>query len=549
MQNSVLINALFRLTEETTPGADASLTVAVAIAMVSTFGVLYMMHGLLGYNKLTAMSAFLLGIPYILLCGVGIFGSLLISTFMSAGNQSLTERAGVLPLFESTELFYEVSVLCGIFFAVCVWYIVFTHRRSENRRTPKTWFAAVAFSCGFEIVAAVGLLTVSILRFAGAELPLSHSFVGRLFFYAVAIVLLKLSEQIFVLVYTELFGINRLDAAIARMQDAEPADLRTLKRLARRQCGFTAPPALALLIWAAFRWAEWHAGMFGPSGTVAALRESGVLLAAPFVLLLLGILIARSVWLLLPGTHPLLRRISRLRFADEAAAQLIREYGRPLFVDGNTRVTPHFFIKESVSTRVHYRPNLVGIGVTVCGLGTAITTRRYVLRFSDGSRLVVAPDQRELFLYARRILAEAGGEIETAPRRRSLLKAVAVLLIPLSAAALITYVMRIQFDAEAEATDHAYFKAHIAQYEEAAQTVAAGTADMTDAASAPAPLPEEYAALSKGGKVLVRVNEDGRDVIFFMRIGVLGDFEGYSFTNGEWYRASDLNPHIQRISA
>ena len=160
MQDSVLINALFRMTEETTFGAgifaEISIYISLSIAMLSTFGLLYTVYELPGYDKL--LSVFLLGLPGVLLVGVGIFGSLIVSPFMSAENQGLLERLELFPLFASDRLFYETAALCGVFFAVCALYIVFVRRRFSERRMPKARFVALACACGFEIVAAAAQL-------------------------------------------------------------------------------------------------------------------------------------------------------------------------------------------------------------------------------------------------------------------------------------------------------------------------------------------------------------------------------------------------------
>jgi hypothetical protein len=320
-----------------------------------------------------------------------------------------------------------------------------------------------------------------------------------------------------------------LGEAIAQIPDTTSADLNALKWLARKQCGFTPPLVLALLIGAVCKWAFWHAGLFGVSGTAAALMDSTVLLGTPFILILVLILITRSFWFFLPGTCPLLRQVSRLRFADETSRQLIREYEHPLFVDGDTLATPHFLIKEYLSTRAYYLPDLVRISITVGGLGTAVTKRRYMLHFSDRSKLIIAPEQRKLLQYVCRIFTDAGGEIESAPRARSWIKAIAVLLlIPLSAAALIVFVVRGQINAENEALSNSYFKENIAKYEEVVQMLEDGEINLTGGARELAALPREYAGLSKGGRVLI--NDTGTEVIFFRRISIFGNFEGYNFT-------------------
>ncbi|MDR1160427.1 MAG: hypothetical protein LBK69_07365 [Syntrophomonadaceae bacterium] len=540
MPDLVLIKALLNLIDQASFGqasfgTDGSIYVTCAIAMVSTFGLLYMVYQLLGYDKNTqphiVLSAFLLGIPYILLCAVGIFVPMLFSPFMTSANQTLLERSEVLPLFESARLFYEVMALCAAFAVICALYIAFTQRRLAKRRGFKSWLTAVAFSCGFEIIAAAGLLTVSLLQFAGVDLPLSHSFAGRLFFYSVAMVLLKLSEQVFVLIYVELFGVKRLGEAIAQIPDTRCADFNTLKWLARKQYGFMPPLVLALLIGIVCKWAFWHSGLFGASGTAAALMDSTILLGTPFILILLMILIMRSFWFLLPETCPLLRQVSRLRFADETSRQLIREYEHPLFIDGDTLATPHFFIRESLSTRAYYLPDLVRISITVGGLGAVVTKRQYMLHFSDRSKLIIAPEQRKLLQYVRRIFTDAGGEIESAPRPSSWVKAIAVLLlIPLSAAVLIVFVMRGQINAENETFSNSYFKENIAKYEYIVQMIEDGEINLTGSARELVPLPREYAELSRGGSVLVSVNENGINVIFFRQISIFGSFEGYKFT-------------------
>jgi hypothetical protein len=383
-------------------GFEVSLIVSLMFSFISVGGLLYTLYSLLGYKK-GIISIWLLGIPFIILGAAGIIAPLVTGSMMTTEYADYLELAGVIPLFEGTALYLEVLALVAVFAIVCTLYIVMSQRMLIRNRTRKTWLIAVACSCAIEIAAAIALAFVSLTHLIGLSPPPAQGSTGRLFFFAAAIIILKLFEQMFVLVYVELFGMKRLvpDLGSITANDMEFADFATLKKLVRKQCGFIPIPLFVLLVSGLILWAHSYITEFGVLGLLY--MTSGIsTLYLPFIVLPAAILAIRALWFLYPAIHPLPRFIATFNDPDMVAGQLLREYRSPLFRAGNVIATPNFLICESLVLRAFYLPALVGIEARRGnGIAGGIIESRCGLFFDGGKELNFSPEQTELLEYAR----------------------------------------------------------------------------------------------------------------------------------------------------
>ena len=65
--------------------------------------------------------------------------------------------------------------------------------------------------------------------------------------------------------------------------------------------------------------------------------------------------------------------------------------------------------------------------------------------------------------------------------------------------------------------------------EEVVRLMESGQLDLGGERSGSVTLPEKYARLSRGGRVLFHITEDGIHVFFFTFVGVLDNFSGFAY--------------------
>jgi hypothetical protein len=141
--------------------------------------------------------------PFTLLGAAGIVGPIAANALKDADESSLS-KAGILPLMDESALYVEALCLVLLFAAASAMCMGKSQRILSSGRQPKARLWAVAASCGIEAAAALGLALVSVAKLLGQALAFALQ--GPLFFYAVAIITIKLLEQLFILAYAEILA-------------------------------------------------------------------------------------------------------------------------------------------------------------------------------------------------------------------------------------------------------------------------------------------------------------------------------------------------------
>jgi hypothetical protein len=538
MRGFVLLDALLRMNGQADYGGagSVSLILTMTVLFISVVGALYTMYALLGYTFKRMMSVPFIVIPLIpfaILTGIGLFG-LLFPFWLSTSNGTLLSRSGVLPLFETNILYWNVIVLVLAFATVCAFYIVSSQRMLTEKRTRRTWIIAMTSSCGLEIAAALFLLFASLARLAGLPFPITQDFVGRLFFYFAVIVMFKLAEQAVIIVCVELFGVRRfhpvLHKAGAASDPLDRADFGLLKKLVRRQCGFLPLPFFILSLASSsmlLYWLNVYKTVFGLRALLAVLIGSGSTIILPFWIMLFAILLARSVWFLFPGTHPLLKSISKQSDPNASARQLLKEYKYPYFKDGDIIATPNFLILESFVLRAFYLPSLIGVGLTRNRFDPEEETE-YVLYFADGQELMFRPDRTRLFDYMKEILYDNEMRVKMRIRTDRAIGAI-LLLLAIFAAMFLTFRSLISVE---DAIKPSVLRDNMSAHEEVVALIGAGDIDSDGNAGGVADLPKRYASLSTGGRVRYEMTYEGANVFFYKSLNLFGDFIGFAYISG-----------------
>jgi hypothetical protein len=538
MQDFVLLEALLRMNSQADYGGtgSVSLILAMTIVFISVVGAFYTMYALLGYTFKGIMRVPLIVIPLIpfaTLTGIGLFG-LIFPFWLSASNVTLLARSGVLPLLETNILYWNVIVLVLAFAIVCAFYIISSQRMLTEKRTRKTWLAAMASSCGLEIAAALFLLSASIARLAGLPFPITHDFVGRLFFYSAVVVMLKFAEQAVTIVCVELFGVRRFHPVLnetgAVPDPLAHADFGLLKKLVRRQCGFL-PLSFFILSLASssilLYWLNVYKTVFGLRALIAVLIGWGATIILPFWIMLFAILLTRSAWVLFPGTHPLLKSISKQSDPNASARQLLKEYSHPYFKDGDIIATPHFLILESFVLRAFYLPSLIGVGLTRTRFDPEEETE-YVLYFADGQELMFRPDRTRLFDYMKEILYD--NEMRVKMRIRTD-KAIGAILLLIAVFVALFLPLRSLQSVE-EAIKPSVLRDNMSLHEEVVALIGSGGMSSDGDDRGVADIPKRYASLSTGGRVLYEITNEGSNVFFYKSLNFFGGFKGFAYISG-----------------
>ncbi|MDR3270341.1 MAG: hypothetical protein LBT32_02340 [Peptococcaceae bacterium] len=556
MQTSILLQALLAVIDWMRPGADFTLVFIVASMIISIVGIMCMVYALLGYKMTNRPSELpigllLLGIPFILLVSFGIFMPLLLGSWLAGINENVLEQAGVLPLFNDSRLYGEVLLLVAVFAVVCALYLVRSQRILTLNRARETWLATAVTSCGMEIVAATVLLFVSLARLSGLDVPLTHSMVGRIFYYAALIVAFKTLEQIFILIYVELFGVRRLDVT-RPANDFAHTDFATLKRVVRKHCGYLPAPLCAGILVLLVNWAVGFAtqfGLLGLSRMLLRVLHSLWVLILPFALTLVSVLAIRAVWTLFPATHPLIRALAKSGDPDATARQFLAEYASPLFIAGDVRVTKIFLIQESLVIKAFYLPALAGIERVNSFMGGRSAFD--VLKFADGQTLKVLPEQTRLLEYARCNLSENSQNrvCETVmphelPQTKRIKQVMRMLAACALAVAGLTFIWNLSDSASwnLSAADPAYvnsFNENRSALEEVVYLIETEGNGANGRVNGRIMLPEAYEKLSQTGYVQVEMGSQGANVFFYWRLGILGSYSGFA------YLASDKPPQYE----
>jgi hypothetical protein len=605
--DSVLIQAFLAIMNRSVPGDfGVAEGLSFGLAMASACGAIFTMHTLMGYRAETLTNVYTLLVAGILILISGMIQSLFLPTWIAPANGAVLTKAGVLPLLGEARVFWETLGLSLAFIFLCALYTVLSQR--IRRRGVKAWLTGLAFSYGQQVLMAAALLCVSVARLVTDAWPPLSGLPARLFFYAAALVALKGLEILFTLVYVELLGARRWGFSYSYNPNHAGAPqgfhgpfpspsprptFATLERLIRRQHGVL-PLALLLLL------------LLAPQLGLSLASVLQLTREARFPLALLGvalfvILVRRALWFLFPRLHPLARSLLRWGAPDQMAANFLEEYQNPVTVAGRIRATKSFLIDEGGGvTRVFYLPRLAeareeayaslllrfsdGAGFRFTTTSTQLVnfTKNWAARNGGANALPPEKDWTEVhfvvwtavilllvyfqwyvvhyveFLNARvfyTIIALlvsllfffALGLLVKKRKEKSLTRRLfpVALVAGLSLALLMTPLMDRYLEAD--------FEINRAGREELVQRVRSGEVNLGQRNTSVA-LPPQYAPLSKGGSVRLRLTSTGPDLFFFLFRDSRGAFDGYAYvsedseSSASKFTSGGRSPQVKKIA-